>query len=79
MTMITFGLEGGHSSRYMLKVALPDNSEYMSALFFLVTASIVVAGAFLGAFIWSVRTNQFEDQKGAAMRILHDNEISSKQ
>lgn len=46
----------------------------MSALFILVIASIIVAGVFLVAFIWSVRNNQFEDQQGSAMRILHDNE-----
>ena len=49
----------------------------MSALFLLVTISILVAGVFLGAFIWSVKNNQFEDQKGAAMRILLDDEIAN--
>jgi cbb3-type cytochrome oxidase maturation protein len=47
----------------------------MSALFVLVAVSICVAGAFLAAFIWSVKTNQYEDQKGASMRILYDDEI----
>lgn len=46
----------------------------MSALYLLVLASIVVAGFFLAAFIWSVRSNQFEDQEGSAMRMLHDND-----
>ena len=44
----------------------------MSALFLLVGVSIGVAGFFLGAFIWSVRSDQYEDKKGAAMRILFD-------
>ena len=47
----------------------------MSALFMLVGVSIGVAGFFLGAFIWSVKNNQFEDQKGASMRMLYDDEI----
>lgn len=47
----------------------------MSALYLLVLASIAVAAFFLLAFIWSVRSNQFEDQQGSAMRMLHDNEI----
>ncbi|HRO41596.1 MAG TPA: cbb3-type cytochrome oxidase assembly protein CcoS [Flavipsychrobacter sp.] len=51
-------------------------SSFMSALYILIVASIVVAGGFLGAFIWSVRSNQFEDQQGSAMRMLHDNEIT---
>lgn len=47
----------------------------MSALYLLVIASIAVAAFFLAGFIWSVRSNQFEDQEGSAMRMLHDNEI----
>ena len=47
----------------------------MSALFLLVIVSICVAGFFLGAFIWSIKTDQYEDKKGAAMRILYDDEI----
>ena len=47
----------------------------MSALFVLVTVSIVVAGSFLGAVIWSVKNDQYEDREGAAMRMLYDDEI----
>ncbi|MCB0698903.1 MAG: cbb3-type cytochrome oxidase assembly protein CcoS [Chitinophagaceae bacterium] len=50
----------------------------MSALYLLVLASIVVAFLFLLGFIWSVRSNQFEDQEGSAMRMLHDNDINNK-
>ncbi len=47
----------------------------MSALYLLIIISIFVAGVFLAAFIWSVRSNQYEDNKGAAMRMLYDDEI----
>lgn len=47
----------------------------MSVLYILVLVSIGVAVFFLGAFIWSVRANQFEDQQGSAMRMLHDDEL----
>jgi cbb3-type cytochrome oxidase maturation protein len=50
----------------------------MSVLFVLVAISILVAGFFLFAFIWSVKSSQFEDQKGAAMRMLYDNNIDKK-
>ncbi len=50
----------------------------MSALYFLVVISICVAGLFLAAFIWSVKTNQYEDKQGAAMRMLHDDEFQSE-
>ncbi|MCB0696174.1 MAG: cbb3-type cytochrome oxidase assembly protein CcoS [Chitinophagaceae bacterium] len=48
----------------------------MSALYLLVLASIGVAIFFLAAFIWSVRSNQFEDQQGSAMRMLYDNDTT---
>jgi cbb3-type cytochrome oxidase maturation protein len=48
----------------------------MTALYLLIIASIAVAAIFLVAFIWSVRSNQFEDQQGSAMRMLHDDETS---
>jgi cbb3-type cytochrome oxidase maturation protein len=51
----------------------------MSVLIILVVVSLAVAGGFLIAFLWSVRNNQFEDQKGAAMRMLHDNAEVNKQ
>lgn len=49
----------------------------MSALYILVLASITVAAFFLVAFIWSVRSNQFEDRHGASLRMLYDDEITS--
>ncbi len=47
----------------------------MSALYLLVIVSICVAGAFLAAFIWCVKTNQYEDQKGSSLRMLYDDEF----
>ena len=51
----------------------------MSALFVLVIISILVAAIFLIAFIWSVRNDQFNDQQGAAMRMLYDNDTDTDQ
>lgn len=44
----------------------------MSAIFFLIPISVVIAGAFLAAFIWSVRSGQFEDTCTPSMRVLTD-------
>lgn len=49
----------------------------MSALYVLVLASITVAAFFLVAFIWSVRSNQYEDRRGASLRMLYDDEITT--
>ena len=45
----------------------------MSAIIILLIASISVAGLFLGAFIWSVRNGQFDDEFSPPQRILFDN------
>jgi cbb3-type cytochrome oxidase maturation protein len=44
----------------------------MSAIFFLIIASLVVAVIFLGAFIWSVRTGQFDDHYTPSIRMLFE-------
>lgn len=50
----------------------------MIALFLVLFASLIVAGAFLLGFLWSVRSNQFEDREGAAMRMLYDDDSIAK-
>ncbi|MDI9339361.1 MAG: cbb3-type cytochrome oxidase assembly protein CcoS [Sediminibacterium sp.] len=46
----------------------------MSVIFILVSASLVLAIGFLIAFIWSVKTNQYEDDYTPSVRMLFDNE-----
>ena len=46
----------------------------MTALFLVLGVSLVVAGLFLVGFLWSVKTDQFEDKEGASMRMLFDDE-----
>ena len=50
----------------------------MSVIFLLFTASIIVAGGFLAAFLWAARNGQFEDDQTPAMRMLFD-DTPSKQ
>jgi len=47
----------------------------MSALFLLLFISITVALVFLGAFLWSVRKGQFDDDYTPAVRILFDDVV----
>lgn len=44
----------------------------MSVVFILVIAAILLAGAFLVAFIWSVKNGQYEDTYTPSVRILFD-------
>jgi cbb3-type cytochrome oxidase maturation protein len=63
----------------MIVISLRSPSEYfysklsfMSAIIILLLASISVAALFLGAFIWSVRSGQYDDEFSPAQRILFD-------
>ncbi len=47
----------------------------MSVIFILILASLTIAVGFLVAFIWSVKTNQFEDDYTPSIRILFENEV----
>ncbi len=44
----------------------------MSAIFVLIGFSILVAAGFLIAFIWSVKSGQYEDDYTPSVRILFD-------
>ena len=44
----------------------------MSVIILLIVASLTVALVFLGAFIWSVRSGQYEDTLTPSMRMLAD-------
>jgi cbb3-type cytochrome oxidase maturation protein len=45
----------------------------MSAIFIMIGASLLLAIGFLIAFIWSVKTNQYEDDYTPSVRMLFDN------
>jgi len=47
----------------------------MSVIFLLIPLSIVVAATFLAAFIWAVRSGQFEDTCTPSMRVLTDERL----
>jgi cbb3-type cytochrome oxidase maturation protein len=44
----------------------------MSSLIFLVPLALLLGGAALAAFLWSLKSGQYEDLDGAAERILLD-------
>jgi cbb3-type cytochrome oxidase maturation protein len=46
----------------------------MSSLVFLVPLALLLGGAALGSFLWSLRSGQYEDLDGAAERILLDDD-----
>jgi cbb3-type cytochrome oxidase maturation protein len=48
----------------------------MSVLIVLVIVSVIVAGGFLAAFIWSVKKGQYDDDYTPSVRILFDDKVS---
>lgn len=50
----------------------------MNVIILLLIASLAVALIFLVAFIWGVKTRQFDDQYAPPLRILFDDEPASK-
>ncbi|MBN9072859.1 MAG: cbb3-type cytochrome oxidase assembly protein CcoS [Rhizobiales bacterium] len=46
----------------------------MNNLVYLIPAALLLGGISLGAFIWALRSGQYEDLDGAAARILLDDE-----
>jgi cbb3-type cytochrome oxidase maturation protein len=46
----------------------------MTSILYLIGISITLGGCGLLAFLWSLRTGQYDDMEGAANRILFDDE-----
>jgi cbb3-type cytochrome oxidase maturation protein len=44
----------------------------MTALAWLIPAALILAGLGLVAFLWALRSGQFDDLEGAAYRALED-------
>jgi len=46
----------------------------MSVIVVLIGFSIIVAAGFLVAFLWAVKSGQYDDDVSPSVRILYDNE-----
>jgi len=51
----------------------------METIYLLIGCSVVVAAAFLGAFMWSVRSGQFDDLDTPAVRVLFEDALPQDQ
>lgn len=50
----------------------------MSAIFLLIGISLIIAAGFLIAFLWAVKTNQYEDDYTPSVRILFSDSVSEQ-
>ena len=66
----------------IIKVKIPlvnkQQTRRMSVILILIGASLIVALAFLGAFIWSIRSGQYEDDYTPSVRMLFENNTVNK-
>lgn len=60
-------------------VSQREATDLMSVIFLLITASTLVAGVFLVAFIKAVQSGQFDDDRSPAVRILNDTPPSNNE
>jgi cbb3-type cytochrome oxidase maturation protein len=51
----------------------------MTILLYLVPIALGLGLLGLGAFLWSLRSGQYDDLEGAALRILDDSDLPSEQ
>lgn len=51
----------------------------MNVIVYLLPLALGLGLAGLGAFIWSLRTGQYDDLDGAALRVLGDDDIEPRQ
>lgn len=51
----------------------------MEIMIVLIVISLLIALGFLGAFIWAVRNGQFDDEYTPSVRILFDDQETTKQ
>ena len=50
----------------------------MNVLVLLVPAALALGLGGLAAFLWSVRSRQYEDMEGARLRVLEDDRITPR-
>ena len=51
----------------------------MEIIFILIAISVTVATTFLGAFLWAVKSGQYDDKYTPSVRMLFDDELKANQ
>ena len=51
----------------------------MNTLIYLIPIALFLGGLGLAAFLWSIRSGQYEDLDGAAWRVLEDEEGAKRE
>ena len=76
MIYIMFCSAAAHRHGMVIKVVLFLKRNLVSVLVILIVFSVLVAGGFLVAFLWSVRSGQYDDDYTPSVRMLFDDNPS---
>ncbi len=50
----------------------------MTVILYLLAASLLLGGGGLALFLWSLRSGQYDDMDGAALRVLSDDDLAQQ-
>ena len=75
MTKIIFLYKEQHLTAALINAILCNQFIIMIITIFLLSVSLLVALIFLGAYLWSVKHGQFDDDFAPAHRIFFDDKI----
>lgn len=75
LTNVSFGCDPSQQSATLSQISLPHK---MEVIFLLIAISVIAALGFLAAFLWAVKSGQYDDDQTPAMRILFDEKKSSE-
>ena len=75
MIFLMFFFDDPHPLPFFQKILLAPEFLVMSVIIVLVIISVIVAGSFLAAFIWSVKKGQYDDDYTPSVRMLFDDQI----
>ena len=67
-------LGAGHTQR-VARAWTRAREAVMNVLVYLVPMALALGLTGLAAFLWSLRTGQYEDMDGAALRVLSDDDV----
>lgn len=72
MTKVIFLIVSAHKKNNCFGFILCQTKSTMSVIFILISISLVVAVCFLGAFLWAIKTGQYDDNQTPAIRMLFE-------
>lgn len=63
------------ASRFPVKILKPLGAAPLSVLIYLIPVALFLGGLGLVAFLWSLKSGQYDDLEGAKWRILNDDDL----